>query len=359
MLGSSKDSENPEPALEDNAWGVDNDGDDWGDEEDWGGNEASNSSDNKTISVDDLEAMIANCEMHASRVTEVLPAAKKLQSISPALAKDSISQNKNIESCANDLPPSFQHHDLEMVNEPPTGAGIDDSDDEDGEIGCDSSKVDQMLSRYLDMEEDKEILSALNSCNKGGDISINNNGGGDGGERYERLPPEERAFLAFSKRLKRTPMQVARYAYGGVPLWSVPLPPKDRSKLQSQNKQRQKQRKSQKKPVRVFSPLPTVPNCCCGAERVFEFQILPSLLHVLDVDSYTAAKQRDEDDMMDLISAGGMNWGSIAVYSCSESCNKSQEEFIMVQESVCDSPIKKSLVSNNDNSAVDDDIMDS
>ena len=72
-------------------------------------------------------------------------------------------------------------------------------------------------------EEDEEILSALNgghlASNK--DLSHVAGKGSSGGERYERLSPEERAFLAFSNRLKRAPRQVVRYAYGGFPLWSV------------------------------------------------------------------------------------------------------------------------------------------
>lgn len=94
------------------------------------------------------------------------------------------------------------------------------------------------------------------------------------------------------------------------------------------------------------SSFPTIPPCTCGAQRVFEFQLLPSVLHVLDVDSSQPSTQPrssavDTDEMVDLASIGGMNWGSIAVYSCPESCDKSREEFLIVQESADDAPLCK------------------
>ena len=56
-----------------------------------------------------------------------------------------------------------------------------------------------------------------------------------------------------------------------------------------------------------------MPKCVCGADRVFEFQFVPSLLHALDVDSHATTSSDsltgDTDSMMDLMSAGGMNRG--------------------------------------------------
>ncbi len=82
--------------------------------------------------------------------------------------------------------------------------------------------------------------------------------------------------------------------------------------------------------------VPDVPPCNCGSQRVFEFQLLPSMLHVLDVDSTSANETYDETD---LTTIGGMNWGSIAVYSCPESCDKSREEVCIVQ--IGDEVVKK------------------
>jgi len=85
--------------------------------------------------------------------------------------------------------------------------------------------------------------------------------------------------------------------------------------------------------------VPTVPPCICGRQRVFEFQLLPSMLHVLEVDSCSPAAS-GTDNLMDLTSIGGMNWGSIAVYSCPDSCDESREEVCIVQVGD-DAPIKK------------------
>ncbi|MBV5333173.1 hypothetical protein JZU54_06450, partial [bacterium] len=220
-----------------------------------------------------------------------------------------------------DVPPSFENLDLLTINEPPMrrGGKADDSDDEDehdddagGGGGCD---VDAMLSRYLDVEDDEEILSALRGGTGAGgnrDGSCGGGSGGGGGERYERLPPEERAFLSFKRRLRRVPGQVARYAYGGVPLWSVPTWDRRRHNggASGQQQQRKTKKSKIKKPQQGMHPsrLPDVPRCACGAGRVFEFQVLPSLLHVLDVDGHAAAVGArgkedgdDDNDVMDLI----------------------------------------------------------
>lgn len=87
---------------------------------------------------------------------------------------------------------------------------------------------------------------------------------------------------------------------------------------------------------------------------MFEFQLLPSMLHVLDVDSANANKGNDNDDVMYLIKTGGMNWGSIAVYSCPESCDDSREEFLIVQNGD-DAPVEKKMGGNDGNGEDNDD----
>ncbi|KAL9188712.1 hypothetical protein ACHAXT_007090 [Thalassiosira profunda] len=318
--------------LEGNDWGMDDGSDGWGDgADDWGGGEGD------STTMGDLEALLTNCEMKAA-AKQGPAATENAVSVSPA--KPPVPTSVTGDAPKKDTPPSFDQYPLEMINEPPTGNGGDSDEDGDDNAGCantDSSKVQQMLSRYLDAEDDEDILSALKGGGGNGCVAANGNGkDGGGGERYERLPPDERAFLAFSNRLKRVPGQVARYAYGGEPLWSVPLPPKHSGKQQS----RSKQQKAKKKAQKPYSPMPDVPNCVCGAERVFEVQLIPSLLHALDVDSYANDVAAD-GDVMDLISTGGMNWGSCAVYSCSQSCEQCREEFIIYQDSCFDEQVKR------------------
>lgn len=203
------------------------DNNDWGDEDSWGASSEENdddwgarsSSKNKSndVSMDDLEAMVSKCEMQSKQVPS------NSQSKSRDKPQAPITSIKSLDNATNG--PSFRQYNLEMFDEPPAPrkSGVDDVEDDDNDDdyvdsnNIDSIKVNQMLSRYLEMEDDEEILSALR-----GDGIINSPGkGGGGGERYERLPPEERAFMAFSKRLKRAPKQVVRYAYGGIPLWSM------------------------------------------------------------------------------------------------------------------------------------------
>jgi Programmed cell death protein 2, C-terminal putative domain len=85
-----------------------------------------------------------------------------------------------------------------------------------------------------------------------------------------------------------------------------------------------------------------VPPCGnCGAPRVFEAQILPSILHVLDVDRYaptddadTAAAATDNvTTRKAYYNSGGMDFGNIAIYTCSAACD-GQEEYVVVQDSV-------------------------
>lgn len=111
---------------------------------------------------------------------------------------------------------------------------------------------------------------------------------------------EDRTFAHFAAVVGDSPDQVIRYCFeeGAEPLWPserhVPLP-KD---------------------------IPPCPHC--RTPRHFEFQILPQLLHYLDVDP--------EDPQ-------SPDWASIAIYSCPKSCAVSPqaaqsayvEEFAWVQ----------------------------
>jgi len=98
-------------------------------------------------------------------------------------------------------------------------------------------------------------------------------------------------FERFKKRIKREPKQVLRYDEGGTPLW-----------VSDENIPRDED----------------IPPCQCGAPRVFEFQIMPQLLNYLSIDT----------------SSDSMDWGTLAVYSCPDSCPLDEgmrEEFVWMQ----------------------------
>ena len=93
-------------------------------------------------------------------------------------------------------------------------------------------------------------------------------------EEYE-ADTENKAFRKFQKRLLRFPEQVLRYNWGGRPLWPT-------------------------------APLLHEPPLClyCGRHCVFEMQLLPSLLYVLEVDPLE-----------------GMDFASLVVFACPHGCS--------------------------------------
>ncbi|CAL8403765.1 unnamed protein product [Boreogadus saida] len=89
---------------------------------------------------------------------------------------------------------------------------------------------------------------------------------------------DNKVFQRFRRRTAAEPDQVLRYSRAGCPLWvSSQHVPSDHD----------------------------IPSCTCGAKRSFEFQVMPQLLNSLRVDSTGAS----------------IDWGTLAVYSCSVSCN--------------------------------------
>ncbi len=145
----------------------------------------------------------------------------------------------------------------------------------------------------------------------------------------------------FDKAIKASPQQVMRYAFEGAPV----LP----------------------KGYKVSSP-PKCPHC--GGPRVFEVQLMPALLQALDVDAAatvssavpadlvgdvvvgeatagggaaaeSAAGDSDSEPDEPKASAtsrpgqfsvvgGGMDWGSVLVFSCEASCGEQGEEWVAV-----------------------------
>ena len=75
---------------------------------------------------------------------------------------------------------------------------------------------------------------------------------------------------------------------------------------------------------------------------------MPSILHVLGVDKFIDDSEKESKHAKELDhilskNSGGMNWGTIAVYSCSLSCELSDEEYVVVQESADGDPQKREL----------------
>uniref|UniRef100_A0A452I3E2 Programmed cell death protein 2 C-terminal domain-containing protein n=1 Tax=Gopherus agassizii TaxID=38772 RepID=A0A452I3E2_9SAUR len=109
---------------------------------------------------------------------------------------------------------------------------------------------------------------------------------------------EDKIFQKFKNRIAAEPEQILRYCRGGEgPIW-----------ISGENIPRMKE----------------IPNCSCGAQRMFEFQVMPQLLNHLKVDSLEES----------------IDWGTLVVYTCAENCNQANgymEEFIWKQDITADS----------------------
>eukprot|EP00977_Amphora_coffeiformis_P021079 scaffold8817_cov124-Amphora_coffeaeformis.AAC.2 len=250
--------------------------------------------------MDDLEAKLA--AMEAGGPKEPVAKESKPSSVS-----------KKTDDAQSVLPKMALH----STQEPPARTVSVDPRDV-GLYGTSNLKIEQMLARYLEDEEDQDIVQMLKGSGSAGT---------GGQEPDQDLTEDEMALLKFSDRLKRSPRQVIRYAYGGEPLWSR-APPKQPVKLE---------KKRGKSPAETNKS--QVPPCACGATRVFECQILPSVLHVLNVDKFVKQSGAASSQLNEWYCSGGMDFGSIAIYTCSrpDTCTSSQE-FVVIQDTPEDQP---------------------
>ncbi|NXH52462.1 PDD2L protein, partial [Rhabdornis inornatus] len=120
--------------------------------------------------------------------------------------------------------------------------------------------------------------------------------GEDGNEKYEKSEVKswDHTFHKFMKRISVCPEQILRYSWDGQPLF-ITCPP-----------------------ANLDQGIPACSNC--GSSRVFEFQLMPTLVSMLQSDS-------------DL----SVEFGTVIVYTCERSCWPTNhqtplEEFIFVQE---------------------------
>ena len=101
------------------------------------------------------------------------------------------------------------------------------------------------------------------------------------------------SVVSFLARVAREPSQVLRYDRGGKPLWHGSNGRCDPA---------------------------TLPKCKCGARREFEFQVMPQLLHFFQMDS------------------DALDFATIAVYSCPNSCAGSAREVAHLQPPYAEPP---------------------
>ncbi|NXU15732.1 PDD2L protein, partial [Pardalotus punctatus] len=162
---------------------------------------------------------------------------------------------------------------------------IDVVDEEDYTGFLDTDHADKLLREYQQREcVDLEQMMSESFA------------GEDGNEKYEKSEVKswDHTFHKFMKRISVCPEQILRYSWGGQPLF-ITCPP-----------------------ANLDRGIPACRNC--GSSRVFELQLMPTLVSMLQGDS-------------DL----SVEFGTVMVYTCERSCWPANhqtplEEFIFVQE---------------------------
>ncbi|XP_046578632.1 LOW QUALITY PROTEIN: programmed cell death protein 2-like [Haliotis rubra] len=208
----------------------------------------------------------------------LLPSEKTLANVISYLATDQPDDTGHgdgvlLKSSASQSTPLLSYH-LNVFDEP--------SSDVTDEI-----HVAKMLKDYERAERvDVRSLADDDREPKGGKKSASV-------EKYEKteLKHGDKCFHKFMKRIKRCPEQVIRYYLGGTPL--------------------------------PISASPMVPRPCpvCGAARVFELQLVPSLVPYL-------CQEKEQGPVLE--------FGTVLVYTCSRSCweealQEPREELVIVQ----------------------------
>ena len=176
-------------------------------------------------------------------------------------------------------------------------------------------------------------------------------------EQWERLLRKgvDEVFDKYVRRLEAAEdgrSQVLRYELGGCPLpysgqsdlfkklfpkAPIPSRPEDEDDLDL---------------TTYYDPSP-IPRCSCGAKRVFELQLVPSLISILSPDSLSStgerskrgskSKQTEEQRKKELArlaageagqkdgEASEMEWGSVLVFGCEADCEGWKEEWVGVE----------------------------
>ncbi|KAI6171583.1 VMA21-like domain protein [Aphelenchoides bicaudatus] len=150
-------------------------------------------------------------------------------------------------------------------------------DDEDS----DESDEDDEESEDFKREQQDQYEQLMEKLKQDGLDDPSANGLADTVHNEQR----DRYFKRFSRLVQRCPDQVLRYARN-----KQPLRPSDHSNMDS-----------------------PVPKCeSCGAERTFEFQLMPHLLSLMEVDTLETS----------------VDWATVCVYTCSKACSTARNGFL-------------------------------
>jgi hypothetical protein len=174
-------------------------------------------------------------------------------------------------------------------------------------------------------------------------------------KKLSRETCKEKTEDYFQYRVKYEPRQVLRYAYDGKPMWiSSPNPLELRNEIDnntfSQNENR----------ILVEQTNKLIPSCeNCGADRVFEMQLMPGLLNFIHENNNNITSVNinnninnnmnisnlkiNQNELLNNFFGDELEFGIVAIYSCSKSCcivnnNKNKNmyaiEYAVVQNSL-------------------------
>ncbi|KAL0483828.1 hypothetical protein AKO1_014042 [Acrasis kona] len=189
---------------------------------------------------------------------------------------------------------------------------------------------DAMMEEYNDdeMEEFSNQMLERNFKTSGGD---------GGGEIYEetKLKDFTTTLLRFSSILQRCPHQSIRWQFGGQPLWCStkqehlpptwpkPIKQDPNSKIQivrnfDHDGDEDDEDDDEDESIRRVNVSQFVPKCeNCGASRVFELQIMPTVVYQLKCSEYAnIALQGNE----------GMDFGCVTIFTCVNQCSTFSNE---------------------------------
>lgn len=167
-------------------------------------------------------------------------------------------------------------------------------------------------SLYLDAypeELEKEPVAAVKAESSRTQYDLDDSGSGGGAEKDMFESSLDKTFQKFSDRIAQNPEQVLRYEFKGEPLlYSGTDDVASRFVV----------------PHGKSGAVKGIPRCeSCGAQRVFELQLVPGLIYELE-----------KDEAMDL--EDGMEWGTVILATCVNNCGEVgnvlfREEWVGVQ----------------------------
>jgi hypothetical protein len=221
---------------DDGGWGGDDDDDGgWGVDEPTSKTDTSSTTKFKTSRLLELEAMLSACEMESQEQQQQQQSSLNNKA-APHKNKSASIIKKTNHPIVMPLPTCLPCFELDWIDEP---EGYDDMEEYTSTSATNTttatltendsdSRIQNMLSKYYKSEEDTQLVETLrgltttsSSSAKANAAKVSADMEEDDDERVgQNLDAEDAVFCKFSKRVRREPQQVVRYAFGGQPMWS-------------------------------------------------------------------------------------------------------------------------------------------